>query len=219
MKNNIIKVKNIVVDTFQDVMYWAMVYMGKATDIDDALPYKPNLLTLKELFDSVNLTYPTTFDDDIINDLITNLYSKYYDEGFVIRDDVKESKVRISNYAKKLGLLMTKVSMSYDYFSTMINLYKSQKTNLMKDITSSSESRVGYNDTPQNPNTDGKYETDDYLSNVTKSQSSTTTPLGTPMARMREIQENYRSLMESWVNIFDDLFIEMDNIEEVNDDE
>ena len=216
---NLVKVNKIVVDTLQDIMFYTMAKSGKATDINDALPYKPNLLTLKELFTLVGLQYPTTYDDDIINDLFTNIYSKYYGEGFVIRDDVNESEVRINKYAEKLGILMTKVSRSYNYFSTMINLYKSQENNLMKDITSSSESRVGYNDTPQNINSQSKYEQDDYLSNFTRSQSSTTSPLGTPMARLSEIQQSYRSLMESWVNIFDDMFIDMINIEEVDCDE
>lgn len=85
----------------------------------------------------------------------------------------------------------------------MIDIYNDNLDLLMSDPSSSTEMK--FNDTPQN--TQGVYDwsDDNHLTNVTK--TTTTTPVGTKMERINEIQESFRDLYSDWAREFGGLFI------------
>ena len=90
------------------------------------------------------------------------------------------------------------ITMSYDYYHTLLSLYTDAQTHLMDDIKALSSNKVKFNDTPQNPNTLGVYEGDDYITHFTKTEGETSSPLMSKMLRLKEIQDNYRNVLADW---------------------
>lgn len=95
-----------------------------------------------------------------------------------------------------------------EYYMTLLTQYTNAKANLMADIVATSTNKVKFNDTPQNPNNLDVYEGDNYITNFTKSEGSTASPLMSKIMRLKEIQDNYRDLMSEWVNDFRRIFYE-----------
>lgn len=95
--------------------------------------------------------------------------------------------------------LINAISLSYDYYNTLLVAYAGAQANLMDDITATSKNKVKFNDTPQNPNNLNVYEGDDYITHFTATEGETTSPLMSKMLRLKEIQDHYRDVMDNWV--------------------
>ena len=98
---------------------------------------------------------------------------------------------------------------TYDYYITLLTQYANARSDLLADITATSTNKVKFNDTPQNANTGDVYEGDNYITNFTKTEGSTSSPLMSRIMRLKEIQDNYRDLMSEWVNDFRRIFYEV----------
>lgn len=105
------------------------------------------------------------------------------------------------------------LNMTYDYYMTILLAYRDNKAYLMADIEATSSNMIKYNDTPQNANTNGVYEGDDYISNFTKTEGTSSSPLTTKINRLKEIQDSYKNVMRDWVNQFEKLFMEEQDYE------
>ena len=104
------------------------------------------------------------------------------------------------------------VAQTGEYYMTLIDIYDDEKANLMEDIRAISKNKVKFNDTPQNPNTADVYEGDDYITHFTSTEGETSSPLMSKMMRLKEIQDHYKNLIADWVNEFERLFIEGENL-------
>lgn len=96
---------------------------------------------------------------------------------------------------KKLGLIYRWINESKEVYETLIANLDAQKSRLLDTIKSTSETK--FNDTPQEP---GFFTEDNFTSNITA--TSTATDAGTPIARLKEIEDNLRSLYGKWANEF-----------------
>lgn len=207
---NILKINDITAYSLQDMLIESGIEENKT------FPYSVDIPTLKEFCTNYGITLPSELDIDLIEDLWQNIYGRYYQEIFAVVDETeKEEKNRINNYyyCSKLSILISKMKRTLPYYKTILSLYTQQEASLMEDITTTSKTTTGYNDTPQNVNTSGLYEGDNYLSNFARTNNETKTPLGTPMARLKEIQDSYSRLMERWIYEFDNMFVEVSNYE------
>lgn len=81
---------------------------------------------------------------------------------------------------------------SYDKYKKMLEIYESEKNNLMKGVSVTSESK--FNDTPQDVQGIYDWSTDDHLTNVTK--STTTADSATVIARIDEIDRLLKDYYE-----------------------
>lgn len=100
------------------------------------------------------------------------------------------------------------LNMTYEYYVPLLTFYRANKTNLMDDITATSKNKVKFNDTPQNPNTLGVYEGDDYITHFTATENESKSPLASKIMRLKEIQENYKNVMYDWIKQFERIFYE-----------
>lgn len=196
------------------------VYFYKISDIMEYKPFwKEDLSDFLKL--CLNVENLNAFQ--VPSDLVTNktiydeLFSlvlgKYRDKACVkivkcFNEDeptTAEKEEALSNWGIKFLSLLND---THDVYITLLTNYAAAKTHLMDDITATSENKVGFNDTPQNPNTSQVYEGDDYLTHFTKTRGSTSSPLMSKIMRLKEIQENFRDLMSEWVRDFGRIFYE-----------
>lgn len=168
--------------------------------------------TEADLLAGVQLPSDFTTNASIYNELASLIWGRYYDEFFIkIRkwpnEDVTSDD--IDNAVYHWGYkFVSKLNMTYEYYMSLITMYRNAKANLMDDVESTSSNKIKFNDTPQNANTSGVYEGDDYINQFTKTEGLTKTQLTSKINRLREIQDGYKNVMADWVKEFEMLFME-----------
>ena len=198
------------------------VYYYSLYDLDEYTPFtKYNMETfIKNLLGEESLSgYQVPADlstNAVYNELLSLVLGKYWEHAIIkIRKFVNEEPTNddIGDELWKWGIkFISLLNMTYEYYTTLLAQYAGAKADLMADIKATSKNAVSFNDTPQNPNTAGVYEGDDYITHFTKTTGETSSPLMSKIMRLKEIQDNYRDLMSSWVRDFERIFYQ----EEVN---
>ena len=148
----------------------------------------------------------------IYNELLSLVMGRYNKEYFIKvecwpneepTDEDVEAAARDWGYK-----FVSKLNMTYEYYVPLLTMYRNAKANLMDDVESTSSNKIKFNDTPQNANTSGVYEGDDYINQFTKTEGLTKTQLTSKINRLREIQDGYKNVMADWVKEFEMLFME-----------
>lgn len=197
------------------------VYYLKYEDVN--LNYTPfekvNLATLlKSVFDVASLSglqLPADIETNTLyNDLFSLVVSKYHEHAIIkivkCLDEEFTYEEKQAEYKKFIYRFCALLNETYEYYTTLLNQYNAAKTHLMDDIRAITSSKVKFNDTPQNPNTSSVYEGDNYITNFTKTEGETSSPLTSKIMRLKEIQENYRDLLSEWVRDFERIFYQED---------
>lgn len=158
-------------------------------------------------------------NESIYNEFISLVFGRYYQMPVIkINKFVWEgnpSNEEVAEHFTRWGYkFISKLMITYEYYVPLINFYRSNKADLMADIVATSENAVAFNDTPQNANTSGIYEGDDYINQFTKTRGTSSSPLTTKINRLKEIQDGYKNVMADWVKDFEALFIEVQGYEE-----
>ena len=172
-----------------------------------------NLLGVSESdLSGYQLPSDLTTNAAIYNELAGLIYGRYYDEYMlkivkmpneeITNDDVGEA------IAKWGYRFISKLNMTYEYYVPLLTFYRAAKSNLMDDVESTSSNKIKFNDTPQNANTSGVYEGDDYINQFTKTEGVSKSQLTSKINRLREIQDGYKNVMADWVKEFEMLFME-----------
>ena len=172
------------------------------------IPYSSSMPTLKDVielyFGEGELTkLPFALNDTNVEELWQELYARYYKKScFKIVCPVYENPTEEQlndEWGKFLMRLLSQIAHSYEYYNTLLNLYKNAKADLMADIKATSKNKVKFNDTPQNNNESGTYEGDDYITHFTSTDGETSSPLMSKQMRLKEIQENYKDVLSDWI--------------------
>ena len=158
-----------------------------------------NFIKNRLSLDGVLTNLPFQLNDSNVEKVWQEVVSSNY-KRFILKTDyeltdgTQELEV-LTDWAYKLINLLAQ---SYDYFNTLLNFYASEKAHLMDDITATSDNKVSFNDTPQNPNTADVYEGDNYLTHFTKTHGSNSSPLMSKIMRLKEIQDNFKDCLHEW---------------------
>ena len=165
-----------------------------------------------DLVAGVQLPSDFITNKSIYDELTALIWGRYYDEFFIKIHKMPYEDITnddINNAVVSWGYkFVSKLNMTYEYYMTLINFYRSAKANLLDDVESTSSNKIKFNDTPQNANTSGVYEGDDYINQFTKTEGLTKTQLTSKINRLREIQDGYKNVMADWVKEFEMLFME-----------
>lgn len=152
--------------------------------------------------------------DTNVNKLWKNVINKYYSHAIVkievgcnedIESEEFETKLH-KEYIKWIWKFLALLDETSTYYLAVLGAYQSNATSLMDDITATSKNKVKFNDTPQNANTEGVYEGDNYITYFTATEGETTSPLMTKIMRLKEIQDAYKDAMSDWVRSFERIF-------------
>lgn len=144
--------------------------------------------------------------DNYVEEMWQQLYV-WFRREYAIK--VEEDANVLDAEAEFFSLLCNKIADGYDYYTTILDIYKNNKNKLMDKVKSIATGSTRFNDTPQNS---GTFDTDPYTSNITQNEGTTESDLKTTMERIKEIQESYRDFLGQWAKSFRNLFIERRNI-------
>lgn len=193
------------------------VYYYKFSDLDETyLPFsKGNLVNLIKyilgLEDLTGLNLPTDISTNAVyNELISLVIGRYHEHAIIkivkyLNEEPTEEEIE-ENLQKWCYKLISLLNQTYEYYTTLLGVYTSAKADLMADVKAISKNKVKFNDTPQNTNESGTYEGDNYITHFTATEGENSSPLMTKIMRLKEIQDNYRSLMSQWVEDFERIF-------------
>lgn len=98
-------------------------------------------------------------------------------------------------WLRKAGLICRWINESKEVYETLIANLEANKSKLLNAIKTSTSTK--FNDTPQEP---GVFTEDEYTSSITATESAT--DAGTLMSRLKEIEDDLRSLYGKWANEF-----------------
>lgn len=167
-------------------------------------PYTTNE-TLANLLTSLGLTF-TPSQTSLIEELWKKVINKYY-EGIAFSSCKILDETELTNMKKKfITKFLNMYEDSKDKYETLINIFNAKKEDLFKEVESSTENEVFFNDTPQVEG--GVFKGLEYTSNYTKTKTTNKSDLNTPMNRLIEIQNNLLKYWGNWLEMFERLFIE-----------
>ncbi|MBO7694168.1 MAG: hypothetical protein J6T10_16235 [Methanobrevibacter sp.] len=198
------------------------IYFYKYSDIDNQyFPFKKISLDafIKNALDLESLTeleLPSDISTNTIyNDLISLVLGKYNEHGIIkivkyFNEEAPSNEEITAAYKNWIYKLISQLNETYEYYTTLLAQYSSAKADLMADIKATSKNKVKFNDTPQNPNSEEVYEGDNYITHFTSTEGENSSPLMSKMMRLKEIQDNYKDLLSTWVRDFERIFFQED---------
>lgn len=108
---------------------------------------------------------------------------------------IEDEEEFLETWEAKKGLLYRWINESKEVYETLIANLEENKSKLLNAIKTSTNTK--FNDTPQEP---GVFTEDEYTSSITATESAT--DAGTLMSRLKEIEDDLRSLYGKWANEF-----------------
>lgn len=185
------------------VLYYSLEELIEQTPFSASMPSFEQVI--EGLFGENELTkLPFDLDEDNIETLWQELYARYYNRAcfrIICPLNSSPSHEDLELHYKKWAMkLLGAITHSYEYHNTLLDLYNAAKADLMADIKAISENKVYFNDTPQNPNTGGAYEGDNYITHFTKNHGENSSPLMSKQMRLKEIQDHYKDVLSDWLS-------------------
>ena len=146
--------------------------------------------------------------------LISELLGRYWEKPIgktylpPWEEEIPEETIEkiITSWTRRfLGVL----NRTHERYILLLESYAGAKSKMMDDVKSTTASKRKYNDTPQNPNTEGVYEGDNYITDFTRFDTENATEFATKMQRLKEIEDLYSDVMAEWVDEFQRTFLEV----------
>lgn len=143
-------------------------------------------------------TFWGTRDTDHTRTLFTDyIWPQFWNSVIFYLDDAEDltNPEIVIEWNKKLGLIYRWINESKEVYEVLISNLEANKNKLLNAIKTSTSTK--FNDTPQEP---GVFTEDEYTSSITATESAT--DAGTLMSRLKEIEDDLRSLYGKWANEF-----------------
>lgn len=137
--------------------------------------------------------------DSIAVEIFSYFYARYCEKIAIIKIvDENKGEMTLADIREFWNRLFIAMTLTWNYYSTLLKEYNKAKDTLMSDIESITSSKRYFNDTPQNAFNES-FEDNSHVTNFSKDESSYKTPLVTKQARLKEIQESYKMIIEDWL--------------------
>lgn len=148
---------------------------------------------------------------DYIEDLWQLIYARYYEEMclYTIDADTNPTAAEIKAFFNRLINVLV---LTYPKYSVLLKAYTDKQANLLDQISSVQTGIARFNDTPQTEENSEDFEDDDHVTNLTKTSATNSTDGMTPIERLKQIQDSFKSVLNDWCNEFNKIFIDEANI-------
>ena len=148
--------------------------------------------------------------DRLISEILGRYWEKPIGKAYLPpwEEEIPEDNIEriLTSWIRRfLGVL----NRTHERYILILDSYASARDKMMADVKSHTSSKRKHNDTPQNANTEGIYEGDNYISDFTKFETENDTEFATKMQRLREIEDLYSNVMADWVDEFQKTFLEV----------
>ena len=141
-----------------------------------------------------------------IASLLDNVY-RLHEQDYCVFVDLEAFAVMESK--RFIVKMLTLINQTAPRYKKLLTLYQSEESKLLDGLSTQSTGIVKFNDTPQGS---GDFSNDSYTTNITKTNSSTTTDVKTPMEKLKEIQDSYSDLLARWSEEISTLFLDEGNL-------
>lgn len=123
------------------------------------------------------------------------IWPQFWDAVITYSDEDLDKEGIIQLWKHKKSKIYRWINESSEVYAVLIANLEANKSKLLDAIKTSTNTR--FNDTPQEP---GVFTEDEYTSSITATESAT--DAGTLMSRLKEIEDDLRSLYGKWANEF-----------------
>lgn len=165
----------------------------------------PFTFSLENYASNIGLTstsFPFAYTDEA-KSVFRNILLRNYSEFITSSKYDTLSNEKVEEFNRRFFMILLN---TYPKYKMLLDSYKAKETTMLAKINSSSVGSVQFNDTPQSDNSDQGLIGEDYATTYTKTTGESNTDGSSPMERLREIQEHYRSLYDDWAHEWDRLF-------------
>lgn len=194
----------------KEVYYNLLDAMDEISIAGSNHPYQH--LTIKQFINQIisGPDYCIDLDNANVKKLWNGVVGRYYKHPIVrkfgyLDEEVELLRSDIQEFAYKF---MSILERNFEYYNTLLNEYTTASTHLMDTIKATNKNKVAFNDTPQNDNSTGEYEGDNFITTFTKTLGETESELNPKIMRLKEIQDNYKRVLNDWVKEFERIFFE-----------
>ena len=174
------------------------------TEMLDDSPLEFAVYTLSEFFTDSLL-------NEIVNALMGIVYNRHADDFIVFRDmELNESEDATQEDAlKALNKLINVINNTLPRYVPLLQQNEIASTDPIAPVSSVSQSKTRFNDTPQDG---GLYEDDPHTTNLSETQNETSVDSASLMERLDQLFKNFRSIILEWSNEFNMLFLKEEQI-------
>lgn len=164
-------------------------------------------ITFNGLKDSGTIIKPADVTKYVnrLMDVVFNRFSKNY----IYRVDTYEHDYTFSqdDFRKAINVLLNVLELTAPKYIPILYQYEENYQHVFKQLESESKSLSRYNDTPQGEIDNLDFASEDYATNIGKSMSASKVDSGSVPAKLKELQDNFKSVILNWANEFDQIFV------------
>lgn len=194
--------------------WWTFKEVLDDMDSDDNQPWNLTKTFYQEFytfFKNAPIWKDTTAAKTYIEELWQFIYARYYNE-YILYTEHEDDELSPDQLTKFFTRLVNLLVLTYPKYSTLLAAYAQKENALLAQISSETTGVARFNDTPQNEEAGDEFAGDSHVTNLTQTRGTNLTDGMTPIQRLKEIQDSYKSVMRDWCNEFAILFIEEDNL-------
>lgn len=150
--------------------------------------------------------------DDIMNVVFDRQHDNYLYK--VVLECGEDYELTEDDFKKAMNKIINVFNLTAPKYIPILYQYERNYENVLRKVESESESFTRFNDTPQNEMDDVDFNTEAYASNMGKSKNVSAVDSNSIPLQLKELQENYKSIILEWSNEFDQIFIDEYQLEE-----
>ena len=203
--------------------YFSMIEVIKE-ETDAYNPFSSDVTTFENLMSIGKVNSSLDYTNSNIEKCWEMLYRKYYRELvfkkiFTDYEEYQNYKLDTTS-VDKFGFTCFEIlcqnlndifEETFDYYNALLTGYQNVADTLFSEIKQNTTNTSKYSDTPQDQMID--LSSDTFLTNISQYTSESNVPY-TPIQRLTEVQQAYKSVMADWVKEFRKIFLEQQGDEE-----
>lgn len=128
---------------------------------------------------------------------------RYWYECILPHGDEDSEAAKMDCYRRFFNRFMQMLISTYNKYLPIIKAYKEKENLLMARLGSETRSISRFNDTPQEG---GDFSDEQHTTTANTGETTTESDYETPMARLKQIRDNYENLYNAWASDFDRMF-------------
>lgn len=122
--------------------------------------------------------------------------------------EVVDYQLTSDDFKKAMNKFINIMNLTMPKYIPLLFQYEENYQDVLRKVTSESESFSRFNDTPQNEQDEVDYNTDDYASTMGRNKNISKVDSNSVPLKLKELQENFKSIILEWSNEFDMMFID-----------
>ena len=147
--------------------------------------------------------------EDAINQVTNIVYDRQHDNYmYKVEDCEPDYELTADDFKKAMNKFINVLNLTMPKYIPILYQYKQNYEDILRKVESESESFARFNDTPQNEQDEVDYNTPEYATNMGKNKSVSKVDSNSLPLKLKELQENFKSIILEWSNEFDMIFID-----------